>query len=624
MSDDEFRISIEPQVKDELLSFDDDSLPLGQIIKRITHERGSFTELTEESLLHEIEAAQMLDTKDEDGLFHEELSMDNQSSSNSDENSGEASSSVGTSAGSAPTNGSNNYKDLNVISNGGSSNGAANGAFNDEEDDADLSFDQVRHELLSLVSVAHNESALSQDFVSLLMSCLRPAAGTTSMSPHLKQFIPVGSLNADNSKPSDMDDDPLVAAGWKLQALDHSASLISRAAKRLQNEAEKEELYWENVLSIVSFGEVLFKIRKGDMRGLGIKYGYGDAGSQYYDKGVATLRRKADGTMSFQTGLNKRTKVVRVSLYSVVNGERVFEGSSKSPEILPERSVQNEIINARNLLFEEELFFEMAKEARGLVSHRVRIVNGKIVVKLFDEILEIEFVSPEPTADEDGKDATLEESTNETNENNITTNEDNKNNMAEDEEMTDAPPAVKISRRASLISTTFHILLCYAHRKNLETKASVPKPLNTKEKKSKSALYILRPLIAHILHHKIIARTHKTIELISQNIVNLQVSSELVEATTEEMQGSTSGYLGRLAVHPMSKIVIKQDPVSGTAKHASHVEVLTGSPLQSYLPLYEAFAYVKDDNKDREVSKGTFWDLGELEDWIRWVLAEEF
>lgn len=628
MSDDEFRISIEPQVKDELLSFDDDSLPLGQIIKRITQERGSFTELTEESLLHEIEAEQMLDSKDDDELFHEDLSMDNQAGSNNDETSGEASAGVstaaGASAGSAPTNGSSNDKALNAINNGGS-NSASDGAFNDEEDDDDdLSFDQVRHELLSLVSVAHNESALSQDFVSLLMSCLRPAAGTTSMSPHLKQFIPVGSLNADNSKPSGVDDDPLVAAGWKLQALDHSASLISRAAKRLQSEAEKEELYWENVLSIVSFGEVLFKIRKGDMRGLGIKYGYGDAGSQYYDKGVATLRRKADGTMSFQTGLNKRTKVVRVNLYSVVNGERVFEGSSKSLEILPERSVQNEIINARNLLFEEELFFEMAKEARGLVSHRVRIVNGKIIVKLFDEILEIEFVSPEPTADDDDKDSTLGESANETNDNNTTINEDNKSNMAEDVEMSDTLPALKISRRASLISTTFHILLCYAHRKNLETKASVPKPLNTKEKKSKSALYILRPLIAHILHHKIIARTHKTIELISQNIVNLQVSSESVEAAAEEMQGSTSGYLGRLAVHPMSKIVIKQNPVPGAAKHASHVEVLTGSPLQSYLPLYEAYAYVKDGDKDREVSKGTFWDLEELEDWIRWVLTEEF
>lgn len=31
------------------------SLPLGQIISRITQERGSFAELTEESLLHEIE-----------------------------------------------------------------------------------------------------------------------------------------------------------------------------------------------------------------------------------------------------------------------------------------------------------------------------------------------------------------------------------------------------------------------------------------------------------------------------------------------------------------------------------------------------------------------------------------
>lgn len=413
------------------------------------------------------------------------------------------------------------------------------------------------------------------------------------MSPHLKQHIPVGSLSADNSKPSIIEEDPLVAAGWKIEALKHSSSSLATAAQRLEGEADKEELYWESVLSIVSSGEVLYKIRKGDARGLGIKYGYGDAGSEYQDRGVAALRRRADGTMSFQTGVLKRTKTVRVNLYSVLNGERTFQGASAGINIIKEeKSVEDEIKNARNFLFEEELFYEMAKEARSLISHRVRIQNGKIVIKLYDEILEIEFIDY---------------------------SSGNSNGEDEDHSMSgEVIPEVKVCKRASLICLAFHILLCYAHRKSLETKAGIPPPLNTKETKPWSSLYIIRPLIAQILHEKIMTRTRKTIELIAQNVSNLEIKVEPMAIENKYQPGSTSGYLGRLAIHPMSKLSIE-------LKDKITVIVLTGSPLQSHTPLYEAYAYSwNDKEKQHPISQGNFYDLSELEEWIRWVLDEKF
>lgn len=416
------------------------------------------------------------------------------------------------------------------------------------------------------------------------------------MSPHLKQHIPVGSLSADSSKPSVVEDDPLVAAGWKIDALEHSSASLKSAAQRLEGEADKEELYWESVLSIVSSGEVLYKIRKGDARGLGIKYGYGDAGSEYQDRGVAALWRRSNGMMSFQTGITKRSKVLRVNLYSVLNGERIFHGASSGINIIDdEQSVEDEIKNARNFLFEEELFYEMAREARSLISHRVQIKNGKIVIKLYDEILEIEFVEHQPQKPVGDDEDTAMDGTEEA-------------------------PKVKISKRASLICSAFHILLCYAHRKSLETKASIPAPINTKEKKTRSALYIIRPLIAHILHEKIMTRTRKTIELIAQNVPDLEIKIEPMTVEGKLQQpGSTSGYLGRLAVHPMSKFSILQ-------KDKLSVLILTGSPLQSYTPLYDAYVYAWSDKDEKQnpLSQGNFYDLSELEEWIRWVLDDTF
>lgn len=531
-------------------------LPLGQIIARITQERGPFTELTEESLLKEIENSnRTTEEQTPDSRFDDGSIKDPENQTKNEEN---------------------------------------------NEEEKQETYDQVRQELVQLISTAQNESALSQDFVSLLMSCLRPAAGTTSMSPLLKQHIPVGSLSADLSKPPVEEDDPMVAVGWKLQSLSHGSDLLKRAAKRLGGEALKEEKYWENVLSIVSRGEVLYKIRKGETRGLGIKYGYGDSGSEYHDPGECALRRNDDGSMSFQTA-QKRTKVVRVNLYNVVNGERVYQGCSEVVDLIKkEQGVHDEIKNARNLLFEEELFYEMAKEARGLVSHRVRIVNGKIVIKLYDEVLEIEFVDP------DGPNPVANM---------------NLPGIVVDEEMPDVSAQSeypKISNRANLMNAAFHILLCYAHRKNLETKASDPPPINTKESKTRSTLYILRPLIAHILHKKIMVRTVKTLELITQNIAGVSVQEAEVPAAPTDSHsnatGSTSAHLGKLAMHPMSKLVVE------SSLNGSKIEVVTRSPLQSYLPLYESFAY---NNEGQEVSKGQFYELGELEEWTRWVLSEE-
>jgi mediator of RNA polymerase II transcription subunit 17 len=289
------------------------SLKLGQIIPRIIGERGSFANITEASLLEEIESSSRDD---------EDQEMDVEE---------------------APETTESDEKDRKPA----------------EVPLDQKAFEQARADLVQLIRQAQNESALSLDFVSLLLSCLRPAAGTTSMSPHLKQHVPVGALSADSLWVSIPEQDPLVGAGWKVESLSRASQQLQRASVRLKGEVEKEGKYWNSVMDIVMGGEVLFKIRKGDARALGIKYGYGDSGSEYRDKGLAIVKRRPDGGMSFKFDTSKAPKVLRVVLYNVTNGDRVKVGSSSPAILVPKDTVHNEIKNARTLLFEEELFFEV-------------------------------------------------------------------------------------------------------------------------------------------------------------------------------------------------------------------------------------------------------------------------
>ncbi|ANB12486.1 Srb4p [Sugiyamaella lignohabitans] len=299
-------------------------------------------------------------------------------------------------------------------------------------------FEQARIELVQLIRTAQNESALSLDFVSLLLSCLRPAAGTTSMSPHLKQHVAVGSLGADALWIQPQEEDPIVGAGWKVQSLGEASKQLKNAASRLRGEVVKEKKYWDAVMkTVVNDGEVMFKIRRGDARGLGLKYGFGDSGSEYRDKGLAMVRRKPDGELSFRFDRTKQRKAVRVVLYDITSGEKVPIGTSTPASLLVEDRVENEIKNARMILFEEELFFEMVQEARLLSSYKITVSDNVISVNLFDELLEIEYADLSHTHPAEGL------------------------------------PQLK----ADLICNALHILLSYSHKRRLEKRRAVPAPL---------------------------------------------------------------------------------------------------------------------------------------------------
>ncbi|KAK9469446.1 mediator complex, subunit Med17 [Lipomyces arxii] len=329
---------------------------------------------------------------------------------------------------------------------------------------ADLSsheqeFNVNRTELSRLISAAQNEAAIALDFVSLLISSVRPAAGTTSMSPHLQSHVPVGSLGADRMKPLLPVEDTSVCVGWKEEAVGASVKRLADAATRLQDESQREKVYWRQIEDISLSGELLLRLRISDYRGLAVRYGFGDAGSKYKE-GIATLRRDAEGKIILKMEGDRSTNVLTITVLREVGSEYV-ETAQYYPRLWDnDADVKAQIRLARNLLFEEELFFLSAHETRLLASQGITLDFGnKITIPLTGMQIVLEMA--EATKHHDAMDV---------------------------EERSDDNIV------AEAVWVALHLLLSKLHRSNLQSSREIPQPLGTK-KVGIEASNILEPLV---------------------------------------------------------------------------------------------------------------------------------
>lgn len=131
---------------------------------------------------------------------------------------------------------------------------------------------------MSAYSQAHMEAIFALDFVSLLLSKHTPRSAETSISPHLKQMVPLGSLDVDviktPEKPASTQRDvSTVARGWKLDSFNAAASKLLKAASRLENEVAAETKYWNQVLAVKERGWKVCRLPR-ERQALGVQYGF--------------------------------------------------------------------------------------------------------------------------------------------------------------------------------------------------------------------------------------------------------------------------------------------------------------------------------------------------------------
>lgn len=129
------------------------------------------------------------------------------------------------------------------------------------------------------------ETLYALDFVSLLLSKETPRQAEISMSQHLRQSVPIGSLGVGiirQPQPSGTEkrDAKLVSQGWKLQGLTSAADSLLRSATRLEIEMEQETRYWEQVLAVKEQGWSICRLPR-DRHTLGVRYGFAEGKHQH-------------------------------------------------------------------------------------------------------------------------------------------------------------------------------------------------------------------------------------------------------------------------------------------------------------------------------------------------------
>lgn len=334
---------------------------LGQLIVRITHERGSFAQLNESEL--------------EDAIFAAESDAERELAANAD-----ASAGAGAGAGAeTPT--------------------AVDGS--PKSHDVPVAFTEQRRKLSAAVNAALNESALNLDFVSLLVSATRPEAGASTMSPALRAQVSPSSMGVTAVQLPAPALGNTAGYGWKIEEYAHAEAQLEAAAERLATESALESRFWLDILETVRAGEIVNSK-------LQIRYGFDESGSAYRDSGIARVVRRSDGHAEFVPARRRADKWVQVSVYSTnasadamdgVDGEQLrLVGRATLPDGgYMGSEIMESIARERHKLFEEELMYNMIQETRSdLTSRRVRITDqgalecalfgGTIVIELVDKV----------------------------------------------------------------------------------------------------------------------------------------------------------------------------------------------------------------------------------------------
>ncbi|PQE28471.1 hypothetical protein CJF30_00008188 [Rutstroemia sp. NJR-2017a BBW] len=297
------------------------AIPLPLLISRINAERGSFRNLSEDSLRQEIAEAEAGGNKEED-----------ESSSDGEDEEEEK-----------------------------------------EEPDRMKELLTAREEILGQIEHAHNSAMIALDFVSLLLSKDAPVQASTSMSPALREAAGMGTLGADKTQASRVTDqqkqeNKKVAKGWKASNLNKTVDSILASATRLEKEIDAETKYWEQVLAVSESGWAVCRMPQ-EKHTLGVRFGFAEAAPAFRNRSLAALRRNPDGSIYLDQGIISKEPQylrVRIETHGITTGETIL------PKAVPEDApIQDLIFQARNTIFAAELWQELHRESRNLASYGV-------------------------------------------------------------------------------------------------------------------------------------------------------------------------------------------------------------------------------------------------------------
>lgn len=473
-------------------------------------------------------------------------------------------------------------------------------------------YNTLRKEMLENISMALNESSLSLEFVSLLLSGSKESAGTSSMSQFLKKTVPVGSLRSDQidivqKTPDDVKRLEALDRGWKLNALDESAEILKNTHLRLKKTLQREHTYWNNFSKNINNKDVIFKMRDRitGQRYLGMKYGYSDSGSTYkYDQGTANLKTNPmTGSLelfpndynSTEFDFKNNSKFIRLRIYTKIEGEDDFILSGETVpnkvfllnDNVESHDIRAQIERSKALIFEKELMYQLKKESSLLIPYGVTLENeNKIVIELPNEKFEIDYLS--------------------------LTDDSVINHEHETPNTND--------KRAEIILITLRILQVIMFKKTMKKKlTTAKKTLNVNINKD---ILLIRPILGVMRHHnyKVLLR-----KIIRDNIVNILDDCTLNESNQSQSKEEKSITLDRHIVK-LENEISSFDKILNTQSSIFEIEIANHGNFEILLEstnYCNAIVTLKYKDEKKDVTFDTkFTEFKEFEEFLNFIVSE--
>lgn len=223
---------------------------------------------------------------------------------------------------------------------------------------------------------------LTVDFVSLLLSKYEPRALGT-LSSTLRDLVGFGTLGATEIKESNITearrhDDLTVATGWRIIGVNNMVDSVVAAAEKLEKEMELEAKYWADILAVSENGWSVCALPH-EPHTLGVRFGFSESAPDFRNSSIAPLRRNDDGTVRLEIGrIGGGSQRVRVTIKK--NGVIVDQSPlpARTPDDAP---LEDRVLEARNTAFHQELWYELNREARTLLSSDVYSDSSSITWK---------------------------------------------------------------------------------------------------------------------------------------------------------------------------------------------------------------------------------------------------
>jgi len=376
------------------------------------------------------------------------------------------------------------------------------------------------------------------------------------MSPLLKNSVPTSALDFDRTQapqpiPAQEEEAKAIAHGWNLTALNSSADRLLGAAERLEKEITKETKYWEQIRSVSEKGWATCRLPR-ERHTVGVRFGFSEAGPLFAGRGLAALRPDANGDIMLDHGISDNAKILQVR---VSNNGVISETSYLGPQRSADGELEAVIEQARDSLFDEELFHEMTREARTLLSWGVTVEDDAIHLPIG--------IADSGTRDDaqPSKQAIVLEllprqAQATTSRTNNTTRSDN-------------------------ILLALRTLMTGVYRDRFKARSKAPKPL-TDEKFVAPIHHILQPLMTYLKHDYATTMTMQILDkmaaLFGSADMNMANSSLRHDLDIQELGSSTTiSQLMKLLEGPMRSTITLDLPITG--RHIIQVLTQMSAPV---------------------------------------------